>query len=497
MSLPVAVYASAQVRALDRYAIDVTGIPSYTLMERAAAASLRLLRTRYPAVRRIALVCGGGNNGGDGYVMARLALTQGLPLDALAASSPERLSGDAQRAHADWLAAGGTVAPFTAAALANCELIVDAFCGTGLRDDLRPDARAVVAAINAAAHPVLSLDVPSGLCSDTGRVLGAVVQADATISFVGLKQGFYLGQGPRYCGEIVFDSLGIEAPARPDFAPRLKRLPATLLRDSLMPRARDAHKGDFGTVVIVGGGAGMPGAVALAGRAALRVGAGKVRIACALESQAAVAAQSAEIMVAAVDDATALRAALHDATVILLGPGLGQGDWAQCCWRATLDFVRAHRLPVVMDADALNLLALEPNAERASWILTPHPGEAARLLGCGTAELQSDRLGCLTRLLERYGGVTVLKGAATLIGASGETPAVCDRGNPGMATAGMGDVLAGALAGLLAQLGDPYLAAQLAVLAHAQAGDVAAARGQRGLLAGDVIEQLRAQVNSR
>lgn len=495
MSLPVAVYAASQVRALDRHAIEVGGIPSYSLMERAAAASLRLLRARYLAVRNLVIVCGGGNNGGDGYVLARLARQDGLPVQVLAATPEARLTGDARRAHADYRAAGGVVRSFDATALGAGELVVDALFGTGLRDELRPDARAVVTAINGAGRPVLALDVPSGLCSDTGRVLGDAVRADATITFVGLKQGLYLGQGPRCCGEVFFDALGIEPPISSEFAPPLQRLSSALLRDSLPPRARDAHKGNFGTVVMVGGGEGMPGAVALAGRAALRVGAGKVRIACAPASQSAVSAHSAEVMVAAVSDTASLRTALEDATVLLLGPGLGTDDWARACWRSTLEFARTRHLPVVLDADALNLLAQEPNAVRADWILTPHPGEAARLVGCSSGEVQSDRLGSLQRTIARYGGVVVLKGAATLIGAAGCTPAVCDRGNPGMATAGMGDVLSGVLVGLLAQLPDPWLAARVAVLVHARAGDAAAIGGQRGLLAGDVIEQLRYQVN--
>ncbi len=495
MSLPAAVYSTAQVRALDRYAIDRQGIPGYVLMERAAAACLRLLRGRYPAARRVVIVCGGGNNGGDGYVLARLALAASLKVVVLAAVAPDKLQGDARHGFTDWLAAGGSVAAFDAAALRDADLLVDALCGTGLSADLRADACGVVMTINAAGRPVLSLDVPSGLCSDTGRVLGAAVNADATITFVGLKQGLFLGGGPRQRGALFFDDLSIVAPGGAEFAPVLQRLMRSDLDLVRVSRPRDAHKGLFGQVLVVGGGNGMPGAAALAARAALRVGAGRVRVACAPGSLAAIAGNTAEAMVRPINVGTDLDACLTAADTVLLGPGLGLDAWARACWSRALALCRERQIPLVIDADGLNLLADE-GAEACNWVLTPHPGEAARLAQISNAQVQDDRLGTLTRLTDRYGGIVVLKGACTLLGATGRTPAVCDAGNPGMATAGMGDVLAGAIAGLLAQLRDPWLAARAAVLAHALAGDAAAqAGGERGLIASDVIEALRAQVN--
>ena len=495
MSLPAAVYSTAQVRAIDRHAIQQLGIPGYVLMERAAAASLRLLRERYPAARRIVIVCGGGNNGGDGYVLARLALAASLQAGVMAVVVPDKLQGDARHAFSDWLAAGGSVVAFAAAALRDADLLVDALCGTGLSADLRPDARRVVAAINESGRPVLSIDVPSGLCSDTGRVLGAAVAADATITFAGLKQGLFLGAGPRQCGALFFDDLGIGGPADAGLVPVLQRLTRSDLAGVLSPRPRDAHKGLFGQVLVVGGGQGMPGAAALAARAALRVGAGRVRVACAADSLAAIAGNTAEAMVQPIGAAIDLDACVAAADTVLLGPGLGLDAWARACCSRTLALCRERRIPLVIDADGLNLLA-EQGAEPGAWVLTPHPGEAARLAHLDNAQVQDDRLGTLTRLTDKYGGVVVLKGACTLIGAPGRTPAVCDAGNPGMATAGMGDVLAGAVAGLLAQLRDPWLAARAAVLAHALAGDAAArAAGERGLIASDVIEALRTQVN--
>jgi NAD(P)H-hydrate epimerase len=465
-------------------------------MERAAAASLDVLRQSYPQVRRIAIVCGGGNNGGDGYVLARLARAAALDVDVLAVVSPDRLQHDARRAFADWLASGGSVAAFAPACLAESELLVDALCGTGLASELRADALAAVAAMNAAQRPLLSLDVPSGLCSDTGRVLGAAVCADLTVSFVGLKKGLLLAAGPRHCGRLCFDALGIVAPARAEFAPLLERISAPAILAGLRPRARDAHKGSFGSVLIVGGGAGMPGAAALAARAALRVGAGRVRVACDPTSATAIVANTPEVMASGIERPGQLDDLLAQADTVLIGPGLGQSAWAQDCWQHSLAASAARRLPLVIDADGLNLLAADRSSTRpGNCILTPHPGEAARLVGLSSREVQDDRVGALGRLVERHGTV-ILKGACTLVGAPGHVPAVCTDGNPGMATAGMGDVLAGAVVGLWAQWRDAWLAATLAVAAHARAGDRAAQLGgPRGLLASDVLEGLRREIN--
>ena len=496
MSLPAAVYSTAQVRALDRYAIEVQGVPGYVLMERAARASLFFLQRQWPGAQRLTVVCGGGNNGGDGYVLARLAQAAGLSVSVMAGVLPDKLQGDARRAWTDWLAANGRVTPFDATALAAADVIVDALCGIGLQSDLRSEAQAIVAAVNAAGRPVLALDVPSGLCSDTGRVLGAAIVAAATVCFVGLKQGLFLGAGPRLTGVLAFDALDIVAPASPDFAPRMTRLTRLELTAAFAPRPRDAHKGLFGEVLVIGGGAGMPGAAALAARAALRVGAGRVRVACAPDSAAAIASHTPEVMVSALPGAAGLQELLAGCSIVLLGPGLGTTPWARGVWLQTLQYCREHSRPLVLDADALNLLA-EDTAALAGCdaVLTPHPGEAARLAGSTSSAVQDDRLGTLDALCRTFSAVVVLKGACTLIGAVGQTPSVCSDGNPGMATAGMGDVLAGAVAGLLAQIRDPWQAARLAVLAHALAGDVAAAGGERGLLASDVVETLRLMVN--
>ena len=491
MALPIAIYSTRQVRELDAHAIEQQGVAGYTLMKRAGQASLLVLRGHWPAAQRIAIVCGAGNNAGDGYVLAPMARAAGLQVRVLAASEPTRLRGDAQRAWQDWIASGGAVEPFSAAALASAEVIIDALLGTGLEGPVRGDTAAVIAAINALGQPVLSLDIPSGLSGDTGLPCGAAVRATASISFVGLKAGLFLGDGPDYCGTLFFDDLGVGTPDPPP-EPRLQRMLQIEIAAGLPRRARAAHKGSFGRILIVGSGPGMPGATALAGEAALRVGAGLVTVLAAPECASAVAAHRPELIVQALHDVAAVDGFIERADVVAVGPGLGTSDWS----RAVLHRVMQTDKPLIVDADALNLIAAQGLGPRGNWVLTPHPGEAARLLGCSTTEVQQDRLGALERLVARFGGIVVLKGAGTLVGSRGRIAAFCEQGNPGMATAGMGDVLTGALAGIRAQMPDPWAATRVAVLAHALAGDAEARRGERGLLAGDVARGLRAWVNA-
>ncbi|MGQ0835527.1 MAG: NAD(P)H-hydrate dehydratase [Gammaproteobacteria bacterium] len=492
MALPVALYTAAQVRALDAHAIEALGIPSYTLMKRAGEAALRFLRSRWPTAHRILVVCGGGNNGGDGYVLARFARAAGLTVNVLAAVAPERLESDARRAHDDCVASGVPIERFGIESLGAGDVVVDAVLGTGLRSLVRDDMVAVIDAINTAHRPVFALDVPSGLDADTGAPLGAAVRADCTVTFVGLKTGLFIGEGPERAGTVFFDDLEVPVPTEPRFRPRLERIGESEISRALPRRARAAHKGDFGRILIIGSGSGMPGAVRLAGEAALRVGAGLVTVAVAPENVGAVASGRPEVICLAIERGAQLEEPLERADVVAIGPGLGRTDWARSLLRTALECGK----PLVLDADALNLLADDESLpRRAEWILTPHPGEAGRLLDLPTSEVQRDRLAALDQLVERFGGTVVLKGAGTLVGAANLTPGLCERGNPGMATAGMGDVLTGAIAGILGQCRDPWLASRAGVLVHAMAGDALARTGERGLLATDVARELRTCVN--
>jgi NAD(P)H-hydrate epimerase len=484
-------YSVAQVRALDSWYI-ARGTEGYTLMRRAAEAALRTLRSRWPTALRVTIVTGGGNNGGDGYVLARFAQAAGLTVTVLAAVPPESLTGDARRAWQEFRASGGHVSPFEASRLAHSEVIVDALLGTGLHAAVRPALAEAIHAINALALPVLALDVPSGLDADTGAVMGAAVQADCTISFIALKTGLFLGAGPELAGRLVFDDLEVSPPDEPRFRPLLERLVEADIAQALPPRRREANKGDFGRVLIIGGGPGMPGAVRLAGEACLRVGAGLVTVATAPENLLAVVSGRPELMVRGIADAAGLGELLAAADVVAVGPGLGRSEWARALCVRALDCGR----PLVIDADALNLLAAMDRSAPARSVLTPHPGEAARLLKTEAQAVQADRLAALHALEARHPeSVIVLKGAGTLIAHRTDVPAICERGNPAMAAAGMGDVLTGAIAGVLAQCSSEWRATRAAVLAHALAGDELARDRARGVLALEVAEGLTRWVN--
>lgn len=488
MALPTALYSTAQVRELDAHAVAGLGVPGYTLMKRAGEAALRYLRSQWPMSHRIVIVCGSGNNAGDGYVLGRFAQAAGLGVSVLAAIAPDELKGDARQAFEDYRASGGAVRAFAPEHLAGGEVIVDAILGTGLKGRVRDTLVPVIRAINSAHRPVFALDVPSGLDSDSGMVLGEAVRAEATVTFVGLKTGLFVGDGPEFAGAVSFDDL--ELP-EPDLAPRLTRITEAEIQAALPRRPRASNKGDFGRALIVGGGPGMPGAARLAGEACLRVGAGLVSVAVSPENVTAIAAGRPELICVAVSGEGPLAEALERADVVAIGPGLGRSSWARNALKAAL----ACGKPLVVDADALNLLSEVGATAREDWILTPHPGEAGRLLGLSAQDIQRDRLGSLERLLQRFHGTVVLKGAGTLVGARGRTPGLCERGNPGMATAGTGDVLTGTITGVLAQCREPWSAARTGVLVHAMAGDAAARVGERGVLAGDLLRELHHAVN--
>lgn len=495
--LPIYIHSVQQVRAMDRYAIEQLGIPGYALMTRAGEAAFATLRSCWPAARQYLIVCGFGNNAGDGYVLARLALSAKLPVQAVALGPPDKLTGDAHRAWQDFTAAGGSTLDWEEGLLEAAELIVDAIFGTGLSRALDEPLCNCVRAINESGKPVFSLDVPSGLDADSGKVMGAAVRAERTLSFVGLKQGFYLAEGPDYTGIVMFDDLEIPPTAPRQIGHVAERLTVDSVRQALPPRRRTTHKTQQGRVLIVGGGIGMGGAMRLAGEACLRTGAGLVTIAAHPENVTGVIGGRPELMSRGITKADELLSLLNAVDVVAIGPGLGRDAWAA----ELLSTVLNTDLPLVVDADALNLLAERRSVVRGNWILTPHPGEAARLLKLTTKEVQADRLGSARRIVSSYGGVVVLKGAGSLVMSAEASPFICDRGNPGMAAPGMGDVLTGVIAGVLAQSAnrrrDLLSAACAAVYVHAAAGDMAAARyGERGLLASDLFSHLPTCVNS-
>lgn len=488
--LPVEIYSAAAVRAMDRHAIEQAGIAGYTLMQRAGAAALAVLRRHWPGASRVAVLCGAGNNAGDGYVLARLARDAGLEVRVFAIGESARLAGDAARAFADFASAGGEAAAFGAESLAGVDVVVDALLGTGVDRPVTGAFRGAIEAVNASGLPVLALDIPSGLDADTGLPQGVAVRATRTITFLSLKSGLFLGEAPEHTGALDFDGLDVSAETREQFTPVLRRTTEALLAEALPPRRPASHKGDHGRVLIVGGFA-MPGAAALAGEAALRTGAGLVTVATGAGSRDAVVGARPELIVHAIAAPSQMAALRAAASATAIGPGLGLDEAA----KQAMDAALAGDRPCVIDADALTLLARTPR-RRDDWILTPHPGEAARLLGTDSATVQRDRPAAARAAAERYGGVCVLKGAGTLIQAPGEIPWICDRGGPAMATAGSGDVLTGIIAALLAGGREPGLAAAAGVLLHALAGERAARGGTRGMIAGDLIVELRVLAGS-
>jgi NAD(P)H-hydrate epimerase len=489
-SLPAEIYTVDSVRNIDSAAINDAGIGGYTLMTRAGAAAIDVVRQRFPDAKRWQVICGSGNNGGDGYVVARLAAECGISVSVLAVAPADKLSGDAATAYMDFAALGGAVAEFEGSLDDAADLLIDGLLGSGLERKVEGRFAEVVAAINGHGAPVVALDIPSGLHGDSGAVMGAAVLADLTVTFVGLKSGLYLDNGPEYAGTIAFSGLDIPPECFAGEAPILRRIDDKILRLALPRRKRGAHKGKFGHVLIVGGGPGMPGAVRLCGEAALRAGAGLVSVATHPVHAAQLPVSRPELICHAVEAAERLAPLLAKATTIAVGPGLGDSAWA----RELLDAVLETDLPIVADADALNILAGK-SIDSERWILTPHPGEAARLLGRPVAEVQADRRAALAGIVDNFGGTVVLKGSGTLVSSRKGPPWLCSAGNPGMASAGMGDVLTGIIAGLRAQKLSAELAAVVGVQVHALAGDAAAAGGERGVIASDLIAQIRAGVN--
>lgn len=480
-------YTGAAVRELERRACSTGDLITYTLMERAGAAAFAELRRVWPEARRIAVVTGKGNNGGDGYVLARLAKAAGLDVGVLQVGQPG--GADAAQALGTLHKQGLALKTFAAAYLEVADVVVDAVLGTGLHGAPEEPFASAIAAINACGKPVLALDIPSGLNADTGALAGQAIRADHTVCFVAWKRGLFTGAGPEQTGTVVLAGLELPDSVFGEWPPGAE----LILPHPLPARARHAHKGDFGHVLALGGERGMAGAIRMAGEAALRVGAGLVSVGTRAEHAPLISLARPELMARAVEgtDDPVLAELLGRASVLVLGPGLGRSAWSRFLFESALSSGK----PMVLDADGLNLLA-ETGGECEHWVLTPHPGEAARLLEVSTRDIQSDRFAAARALAERYGGSVVLKGAGTVVAGREGVFGVCAAGNPGMASGGMGDVLAGVIGGLLAQGLTPAAAARLGVALHAEAGDRAAAEGgERGLVATDLLPWLRRLVN--
>lgn len=481
--LPLNLYSAQQVRALDARLI-AAGTPGFELMRRAAHAAWRALRRQWPDAGEITVLAGHGNNAGDGYLIAALAQRAGWGVRVLAVGDASRLSGDAASAHGEARSVGVDIEAWNDRAELR-GVLVDALLGTGLGGDVREPYASAIAAINASSLPTLAVDIPSGLSADTGQALGCAVNADLTVTFIGLKLGLLTGNGPDRCGELVFDGLDADPALISESGVARRLAPASLARLAVRPKA--AHKGLFGHALVIGGDNGMGGAVLLAAESALRCGAGLVSLATRAAHVSAALARRPELMARGVSSSAEVLRLAERADVLIVGPGVGREAWGRVQVSAAASLDRQQ----VWDADALNLLAEGLVSRPAGdWVMTPHPAEAARLLGISTADVQADRPKAAHVLAQRYQCVVVLKGVGSLIASPDGRLALCSHGHPAMAGAGLGDVLSGILGALLAQGLSAFDAACLAVWLHARAGESLGAQG-RGLPAADLIPAVR------
>ena len=495
------ILTSGEMAAVDRAAQRKAGIPSLVLMERAAEGTLELAADRFPGARRVAVLCGPGNNGGDGLAAARLLHARGIAATIVALEPPDGFRGDAL---ANWKAARERELPWIPASRAavvareldEADLVVDALFGTGLSRPLSGRARRLVAAANAAGRPILSVDVPSGLSGDRGDVFGPAIRARATAAIAALKRCHAIFPARALCGEIAVVDIGIPDALLETRAHRFAMIGWEEIAPLFPRRPPDAHKGDAGRVAIVAGSRGKAGAALLAALGALRAGAGLVTIACPASIEPGFLARLPEAMTLPLPDedgalspaaAEALRALLESCDAAAVGPGLGTGEGA----RRTVAAVAAARLPALFDADALNAFAGRPEAFRrkAPSIITPHPGEAARLLGSTVARIQRDRPAAAAELARRARAVAMLKGAGTISASPTGNLWLNPTGSAALAKGGTGDVLAGVGAAFLGQGLEASDAAVAAAFVHGLAGEAAgAARGQRGALATEVAD---------
>jgi NAD(P)H-hydrate epimerase len=463
----------------------------YQLMEEAGNAVTNWFTDQFNANCKLMVVAGTGNNGGDGYVTATQLLQLGYAVVMCSIKPDKTLMGDAETARQLWLKTGEPIVDAKDQDFSQCDAIVDGLLGTGLDGAVRNDYQHVIERMNASTVPIYSIDIPSGIHADTGASLGASVRAQATITFIGIKSGLVTGNGKFHAGELTFAPLSVG-----DTFSKVIPAKATLIAfdcfDKLPARSLNSHKGNNGRLLCIGGNKGMAGAIRLSAEAALRCGAGLVKVYCHSSSVASVLHGRPEIM--ASDEA--LSSMLDWADCIVLGPGLGQDSWSHACFEQTLNFVSQQDKPMVIDADGLNLLSKHiQKFNAAQLVITPHAAEAARLLALSPQQIESDRFNAAALLHQHYSSQCVLKGAGSVVHTSKGTH-VCADGNPGMSSAGMGDILSGVLGALMAQGMDSAQASVYGTCLHSAAADkVARKHGQRGMIASDLFKYLRKLVN--
>ena len=506
------VVTAAQMREMDRLTIENHGVPSLTLMERAGEAVVQAILERFPrnAKKSVLIVAGKGNNGGDGFVVARLLKKKRISCQVALLGRRDELSPDAAHNLRSFLRGNGKVAEIESSRLsvlselaAKSGLIVDAILGTGIKSEVRGFLGDAISLLNACGLPIVAIDIPSGLDTDRGVALGAAIQAEMTVTLAFPKVGEVIYPGVAYCGDLVIGDIGIDSRALAEVAPATELLERETVAWLAPRREPDTHKGSYGHVLVLAGSRGKTGAAILACRAAMRAGAGLVTLAGPRSLNTIFAGALVEVMTEPLRDNAAeeieplsdedWQRILERKNALLFGPGVGVSPSTQNILRWLLKNLN---MPWVIDADGLNTLALEIDRLRRAKVppvLTPHPGEMARLVGASTAEVNADRVEVARSFAKEHRCHVVLKGARTVIATVDGKVAINPTGNPGMASAGMGDVLAGILASLLGQGLAQQEAMKLGVYLHGLVGDqVAGARGEVGLIASDIIDGLPA-----
>ena len=492
MSVPLSqsVFLAEQVRENEGPAAKHCGISMYELMERAGQATYQQAINHFADANVFVVLAGVGNNAGDGYVVARLAKQAGKQVRVIAAMPDKPLKGDALSAQQAWLDAGGAITA-DISVIEQADIIIDGLLGTGIQSKVREPFSTLIKAANKSQVPIVAIDLPSGIHADTGVVQGVAIKAALTVTFVGIKQGLVTGQGRAHAGNLEFADLGIE-----DAFLKLTSPAAELINYQTQPRLperdNNSHKTSHGKLLCVGGNARTAGAIRLTAEAALRTGAGMVKVYTHSSSIFPVSIGRPELMVTD----TNIISALEWASCIAIGPGLGQDAWSETTFETVMQYCFTNNKPLIIDADALNLIAQHASSfPLANTVITPHPGEAARLLNCRTVDIEENRFHAVKQLARSYTTTCVLKGAGSLIADNNQTW-VCTDGNPALAVGGSGDVLTGIIAALIAQGLTPQQAACLGVTLHAKAGDIAAEReGERGMLPSDLFMIVRELVN--
>ncbi|KPV96609.1 Bifunctional NAD(P)H-hydrate repair enzyme Nnr [Pseudoalteromonas sp. P1-9] len=485
-NLPQFAYSAQQVKDNEAIVASQHNVEMYALMQQAAASVFQLLMLKYGNCDKVQVIAGGGNNGGDGYWVANYALQHELDVTVFSVKDVNQLAGDAKRAYLDYIKQGGKVVDSLDT---SADVYIDALLGIGFCGELSSEYSDVINHINQQHKPIIAVDLPSGLNATTGEVAKACINANYTVSFISLKQGLLSGNAKQHVGNLYFAGLGLADAFIEYVKPLSKLVNYDALKASLPVRHINSYKQQLGHVLLIGGDKPMPGAIRIAAESCLRAGAGLVSVATHPENRAIVVQGRYELMVHAVDHATELEPLIEKADVCVIGPGLGLSNWSKTVWQA----IEKVNKPIIIDADGLNLLAQKP-INLAHMIITPHSGEASRLLGIPSSEIELNRFDSVSKLAKQYNAIALLKGVGSLVANSHHT-VINTSGRASMASAGMGDCLSGIIAGLIAQGMPNFEAVQLAVNIHGRAAEIAEQQGKRGMLVSDLYPLIRKLVD--